>query len=203
MKSKKNNNIEISEKQVPEKEKLALLEHQRCSEQLVEVEPKQEQEPKPKKVLTESQLEALAKARIKAQERKQELKELNAKSKGLKEQKLKADAAEFDRLQQKKELDETVKKIEVSNPPPPRSSTVGASGDYPKKFERRIKKIIYEDDTDEESVEEVIVKRKSKPKTKESSYEQLANMSVEQQIKNKLQQEKITCFFNQLTGKKY
>jgi hypothetical protein len=28
-------------------------------------------------------------------------------------------------------------------------------------------------------------------------------MSVEQQIKNKLQQEKITCFFNQLTGKKY
>ena len=192
MKSKKNNNIEISEKQVPEKEKLALLEHQRCSEQLVEVEPKQEQEPKPKKVLTESQLEALAKARIKAQERKQELKELNAKSKGLKEEKLKADAAEFDRLQQKKELDETVKKIEVSNPPPP-----------PKKIERRIKKIIYEDDTDEESVEEVIVKRKSKPKTKESSYEQLANMSVEQQIKNKLQQEKITCFFNQLTGKKY
>jgi hypothetical protein len=181
MKSKKNNNIEISEKQVPEKE------------QLVDVEPKQEQEPKPKKVLTESQLEALAKARIKAQERKQELKELNAKSKGLKEEKLKADAAEFDRLQQKKELDETVKKIEVSNPPPP----------PPKKFERRIKKIIYESDDDEESLEEVIVKRKSKPKPKESSYEQLANMSVEQQIKNKLQQEKITCFFNQLTGKKY
>ena len=43
-----------------------------------------------------------------------------------------------------------------------------------------------------------------KPKEKiEPSYEQLANMSVEQQIKNKLQQEKITCFFNQLTGKKY
>ena len=55
-------------------------------------------------------------------------------------------------------------------------------------------------------MEEVIVKRK-KPKEKkeriEPSYEQLANMSVEQQIKNKLQQEKITCFFNQLTGKKY
>jgi len=201
MKSKKNNNIEISEKQVPEKEKLALLEHQRCSEQLVEVEPKQEQEPKPKKVLTESQLEALAKARIKAQERKQELKELNAKSKGLKEEKLKADAAEFDRLQQadaqrrgmKKELDEIVQNIEVKNikPTPERK--------------KKIKKIIYEDETDEESVEEVIIKRK--PKVKETpaqpSYEQLANMSVEQQIKNKLQQEKITCFFNQLTGKKY
>ena len=43
-----------------------------------------------------------------------------------------------------------------------------------------------------------------KPKEKnEPSYSQLADMSVEQQIKNKLQQEKITCFFNQLTGKKY
>ena len=201
MKSKKNNNIEISEKQVPEKEKLALLEHQRCSEQLVEVEPPKEQEQKPKKVLNESQLQALAKARIKAQERKQELKELNAKSKGLKEEKLKADAAEFDRLQQadaqrrgmKKELDEIVQNIEVKNikPTPERK--------------KKIKKIIYEDETDEESVEEVIIKRK--PKVKETpaqpSYEQLANMSVEQQIKNKLQQEKITCFFNQLTGKKY
>ena len=69
---------------------------------------------------------------------------------------------------------------------------------------KKIKKIIYESDTDEESVEEVVVKRKHKPKEKiEPSYEQLANMSVEQQIKNKLQQEKITCFFNQLTGKKY
>ena len=187
MKSKKNNNIEISEKQVQEKE------------QLVEVETKEEQ--KPKKVLTESQLEALAKARVKAQERKQELKELNAKSKGLKEEKLKADAAEFDRLQQadaqrrgmKKELDEIVQNIEVKNvkPTPERK--------------KKIKKIIYEDETDEESVEEVIIKRK--PKVKETpaqpSYEQLANMSVEQQIKNKLQQEKITCFFNQLTGKKY
>ena len=119
MKSKKNNNIEISEKEVPDKE------------QLIEVpEPDTKTESKPKKVLTESQLEALAKARVKAQERKQELKELNAKSKNLKEQRLKADAAEFDRLQKKKELDETVKNIEVSNPPPPPP---------PKKFERRIK----------------------------------------------------------------
>jgi len=188
MKSKKNNNIEISEKEVE-------------NEQLVDVKPEIKVEQKPKKVLTESQLEALAKARVKAQERKQELKELNAKSKGLKEEKLKADAAEFDRLQQadaqrrgmKKELDEIVQNIEVKNikPTPERK--------------KKIKKIIYEDETDEESVEEVIIKRK--PKVKETpaqpSYEQLANMSVEQQIKNKLQQEKITCFFNQLTGKKY
>ena len=176
MKSKKNNknNIEIIEKEIQE-------------EQLVEppIEPTTE---KPKRVLSESQLEALAKARIKAQERKQELKELNFKSKGLKEEKLKSDAAEYDKLKKNKELDDTIKKIEVPTP----------------EKKKKIKKIIYESDTDEESVEEVVVKRKHKPKEKiEPSYEQLANMSVEQQIKNKLQQEKITCFFNQLTGKKY
>ena len=176
MKSKKNNknNIEIIEKEIQE-------------EPIVEppIEPISE---KPKRVLSESQLEALAKARIKAQERKQELKELNFKSKGLKEEKLKSDAAEYDKLKKKKELDDTIKKIEVPTP----------------EKKKKIKKIIYESDTDEESVEEVVVKRKHKPKEKiEPSYEQLANMSVEQQIKNKLQQEKITCFFNQLTGKKY
>ena len=174
MKSKKNNNIEIIEKEIEEK-------------QFVE-EPPKEEAVKPKKLLSESQLEALAKARIKAQERKQELKELNFKSKGLKEEKLKSDAAEYDKLKKKKELDDTIKKIEVPTP----------------EKKKKIKKIIYESDTDEESVEEVVVKRKHKPKEKnEPSYSQLADMSVEQQIKNKLQQEKITCFFNQLTGKKY
>ena len=72
MKSKKNNNIEISEQIV--------------QEQAVEkIEPEEEELPKavggtsadyqqltkPKKKMTESQLEALAKARIKAQGRKQ------------------------------------------------------------------------------------------------------------------------------------
>ena len=176
MKSKKNNNIEIIEKEIEEK-------------QFVE-EPPKEEAVKPKKLLSESQLEALAKARVKAQERKQELKELNFKSKGLKEEKLKSDAAEYDKLKKKKELDDNIKKIEVPTPTTEKK--------------KKIKKIIYESDTDEESVEEVVVKRKHKPKEKiEPSYEQLANMSVEQQIKNKLQQEKITCFFNQLTGKKY
>ena len=180
MKSKKNI-IEISEKEIP-------------STEVIEPEkPTIPQEPiKQKKVLSDSQLEALAKARIKAQERKKELAELNAKSKGLKEQKLKADAAEFDKLQKQKELEETVRKIEVSIPPPP-----------PEKIEKKkeIKKIIYESENSDEESEEVIIKRKKAPK--QPSYSQLADMSVEQQIKNKLQQEKITCFFNQLTGKKF
>ena len=98
------------------------------------------------------------------------------------------DAKEYDRIHKEKELlDETVKKIEVVPPP---------------KIKKKVKKIIYESDEDEEEEEEeVIIKKKKEPK--QLSYSQLADMSVEQQIKNKLQQEKITCFFNQLTGKKY
>ena len=181
MKSKQNI-IEISEKEIP-------------STEVIEPEkPTIPQEPiKQKKVLSDSQLEALAKARIKAQERKKELAELNAKSKGLKEQKLKADAAEFDKLQKQKELEETVRKIDVPIPTPP-----------PTKIEKKkkIKKIIYEsENSDDEESEEVVIKKKKAPK--QPSYSQLADMSVEQQIKNKLQQEKITCFFNQLTGKKF
>ena len=178
MKTKKNNknNIEISESQIEEP-------------QFVE-EPPKEEAVKPKKILSESQLEALAKARIKAQERKQELKELNFKSKGLKEEKLKSDAAEYDKLKKKKELDDTIKKIEVPTPTPEKK--------------KKIKKIIYESDSEEESVEEVIVKRKPKQKIKvEKSYSELADMSLNEQIKKKLQEEKITCFFHQLTGKKF
>ena len=174
MKSKKNI-IEISEKEV-------ILTQEKPVEEI----------PKQKKVLSDSQLEALAKAREKAKERKKELAELNAKSKGLKEEKLKLDAKEYDRIQKQKELDETVKKIEVIQQPP-----------QPPPQKKKIKKIVYESepDEDDEEVEEVIIKKKKAPK--QPSYSQLADMSVEQQIKNRLQQEKITCFFNQLTGKKY
>ena len=177
MKSKKNI-IEISEKEV-------ILTQEKPVEEI----------PKQKKVLSDSQLEALAKAREKAKERKKELAELNAKSKGLKEEKLKLDAKEYDRIQKQKELDETVKKIEVIQQPQPQPQ--------PPPQKKKIKKIVYESepDEDDEEVEEVIIKKKKAPK--QPSYSQLADMSVEQQIKNRLQQEKITCFFNQLTGKKY
>ena len=178
MKSKKNT-IEILEKEI--------------IEPVIEEVP--QVIPKPKKILSEAQLESLSRARDKAKLRKQELAELNAKSKGLKEEKLKLDAKEYDRIQKEKLLlDETVKKIEVSHQPPPQ----------PPKIKKKVKKIIYESENSEdgeEEEEEVIIKKKKAPK--QLSYSQIADMSIEQQIKNKLQQEKITCFFNQLTGKKY
>jgi multidrug efflux pump subunit AcrA (membrane-fusion protein) len=161
---------------------------------------------KPKRQISEQQLLNLAKARERAKERKKELAQLNSKSKGLKEEKLRKDAEEFDRLLEEKEryrkdeekklkqqeLEEALEKIEHEK----------KVVDKPK---RKVKKIIYEPNSDEEEEEEevVVVKAKPKPKPKPPSYTELTNMSVEKQIKDRLQQEKIECFFNQLTGKKY
>jgi multidrug efflux pump subunit AcrA (membrane-fusion protein) len=161
---------------------------------------------KPKRQISDQQLLNLAKARERAKERKKELAQLNSKSKGLKEEKLRKDAEEFDRLLEEKEryrkdeekklkqqeLEEALEKIEHEK----------KVVDKPK---RKIKKIIYEPNSDEEEEEEevVVVKAKPKPKPKAPSYTELTNMSVEKQIKDRLQQEKIECFFNQLTGKKY
>ena len=156
---------------------------------------------KPKRQISEQQLLNLAKARERAKERKKELAQLNSKSKGLKEEKLRKDAEEFDRLLEEKEryrkdeekklkqqeLEEALEKIESE-----------------KKIQviEKPKRIIYEPNSDEEEEEEVVVV-KAKPKPKPPTYTELTNMSVEKQIKDRLQQEKIECFFNQLTGKKY
>ena len=164
---------------------------------------------KPKKQVSEQQLLNLAKARERAKERKKELAQLNAKSKGLKEEQMRKDAEEFDRLleekerygkeeekkQKQQELEEALEKIEAENP---KKAVVA------EKPKRKIKKIIYEPNSDEEDVEEEeVVVVKAKPKPKPPSYTELTNMSVEKQIKDRLQQEKIECFFNQLTGKKF
>ena len=163
---------------------------------------------KPKRQVSEQQLMNLAKARERAKERKKELAELNTKSKGLKEEQLRKDAEEYDKLKEEKklkqqevekklkqqELEEAIKKVESEK------AVVTVKQEKPKK---KVKKIIYESEPEEEEEEEeeVIIKKKKAPK--KPSYADLADMSVEQQIKNKLQQEKINCFFNQLTGKKY
>ena len=163
---------------------------------------------KPKRQVSEQQLLNLVKARERAKERKKELAQLNAKSKGLKEEQLRKDAVEFDRLLEEKErhkkdeerklkqqeLEEALEKIESEK-----------KVQVIEKPKRKVKKIIYEPNSDEEEEEEevVVVKAKPKPKPKPPSYTELTNMSVEKQIKDRLQQEKIECFFNQLTGKKY
>ena len=153
----------------------------------------------PKKQVSEQQLLNLAKARERAKERKKELAELNSKSKGLKEEQLRKDTEEYDRLKEEKKLklqeaEKKLKQIELEE------AIKKVENEKAEKPKKKVKKIIYESEDDEEE-EEVIIKKKRAPK--QPSYADLADMSVEKQIKDKLQQEKITCFFNQLTGKKH
>ena len=147
----------------------------------------------PKKQVSEQQLLNLAKARERAKERKKELAELNSKSKGLKEEQLRKDAEEYDRLKEEKKLklqeaEKKLKQIELEEAIKKVENEKAEKQEKPKK---KVKKIIYESEDDEEE-EEVIIKKKRAPK--QPSYADLADMSVEKQIKDKLQQEKITCF---------
>ena len=156
----------------------------------------------PKKQVSEQRLLNLAKARERAKERKKELAELNSKSKGLKEEQLRKDAEEYDRLKEEKKLkqqeaEKKLKQIELEEAIKKVENEKAEKQEKPKK---KVKKIIYESEDDEEE-EEVIIKKKRAPK--QPSYADLADMSVEKQIKDKLQHEKITCFLNQLTGKKH
>ena len=155
-----------------------------------------------KKQVSEQQLMNLAKARERAKERKKELAELNSKSKGLKEEQLRKDAEEYDRLKEEKKLkqQEAEKKIKQKELEEAIKKVESEKEVKPEKPKKKVKIIIYESEDDEEE-EEVIIKKKKAPK--QPSYSELADMSVEKQIKDKLQQEKITCFFNQLTGKKH
>ena len=106
-----------------------------------------------KKPLSEARLEQLKKARQAAQIKKKEIKEITTKSKSLKLEEAKLKAYQFDELMKKKEeimnpKEETVeeiKQVEVKQP----------------KKKRVIKKIIYEDDSEEEV--EVLEVEKYKP----------------------------------------
>ena len=109
--------------------------------------------PKVKKILTQEQLDNLTKAREKARERKIELGQISSKAKLLKEEKLKKDAAEYDKLISEKTKPQ---KEEVIEPKvEPKAET---------KKKRIVKKYVYEEEDDDEEVEEVVI-RKPKPKT--------------------------------------
>ena len=137
---------------------------------------------KPKRQISELQLTNLAKAREKAKERKKELAQLNAKSKGLKEQELRKNAEKIDeslkekerlkkeeeQREKQKKLEETLQKIEKERAPVENSK-------------KKIKKIIYKSDSDDDEEEEVvIVKQKAKSQPKQQSYTELANMRTGQ-----------------------
>jgi hypothetical protein len=99
-----------------------------------------------KKPLTSERLEQLKQARIKAQEKKHEMKQLKSKAKQLPIEEVKLNALKYDQLQKQKE-ELTKPKEEIVIPKEEKPKTID-------KKKRIIKKIIYEDGSEDE-VEDV------------------------------------------------
>jgi hypothetical protein len=151
------------------------------------IEQPEEPAPKVKKILTQEQLDNLAKAREKARERKIELGQISSKAKLLKEEKLKKDAAEYDKLISEKTKPQKEEVIEPKVEPKVE----------PKK-KRIVKKYVYEEEDDDEEVEEVVI-RKPKPKTKpEPTYNELIYETAQDRIKTKISEERTKSLINSL-----
>jgi hypothetical protein len=168
-----------------------LKQKQEISENIEEPEETPQPAPKAKKQLTQEQLDNLAKAREKARERKIELGQISSKAKALKEEKLRKDADEYDKLISQKAKPEPPQKEEVIEP------KIEPKAVEPKK-KRIVKKYVYEEDDEDEEVEEVVI-RKPKPKTKpEPSYNELIYESAQDRIKTKISEERTKSLINSL-----
>lgn len=167
-----------------------LKQKQEISETIEEPEEILPPAPKVKKQLTQEQLDNLAKAREKARERKIELGQISAKAKGLKEEKLRKDAEEYDKLISQKTKPEPPQKEELIEPKiEPKVE--------PKK-KRIVKKYVYEDEDEDEEIEEVVI-RKPKPKAKpEPTYNELIYESAQDRIKTKISEERTKSLINSL-----
>jgi hypothetical protein len=125
---------------------------------------------KPKRVLTEKQLESLARAREAAAQKIRELKELAQKAKALPKKEIEVKAAEYDKLEEKKK-----QILEAPTPKPIKRST---------------KKVI-EDEEEEEEEQPKAVKKVTinKNNNKYSLEENVSMLSIQQKLK--LERQKI------------
>jgi len=141
-----------------------------------------------KKPLSDARREQLVKARQAAQIKKKEIKEITTKSKSLKLEEAKLKAYQFDELMKKKEeimnpkeeIVEEIKQVEVKQP----------------KKKRVIKKIIYEDDSEEEvEVLEVekykpIPQQQPQPQMNHETYTHLMYQNAYEKLQNKVNEER-------------
>jgi hypothetical protein len=145
-----------------------------------------------KKPLTSERLEQLKQARIKAQEKKHEMKQLKSKAKQLPIEEVKLNALKYDQLQkQKEELTKPKEEPKVEKPK------------VIEKKKRIIKKIIYEDGSEDE-VEDI---RHIQPKQNnkymsmfenENSYSNLVYQSACDKLKEKIQDERTKYLISSL-----
>jgi hypothetical protein len=116
---------------------------------------------KPKRVLTEKQLESLARAREAAAHKKRELKELAQKAKALPKKEIEVKAAEYDKLEAKKQ--------QLTQAP------------QETKPIKKVKKVIQVEEDDEEEVE-VVVKKQTK-KVEDTFDKDVSMLSIQQKLK--------------------
>ena len=146
---------------------------------------------KTKKPVSPERYEQLKQARLKGAEKKKEMKELKTKAKQLPIEEMKISAMKYDQLQKQKE--EIIKPIEpeITKPIEPEVKTIG-------KKKRIIKKIIYEDGSEDE-VEDLrhIQPQKPPPQNKymtlfsnDDSYTNLVYQSACDRLKEKVQDER-------------
>jgi len=154
---------------------------------------------KKKKPITAEKLEQLKQARLKGAEKKREMKELKNKAKQLPIEEVKLSAMKYDQLQKQKE--ELIKPKEEI-----KEEIVIPKEEKPKKIDKKkrvIKKIIYEDGSEDEV--EDIRHIQPQPKNKymtmfsnEDSYTNLVYQSACDKLKEKLQDERTKYLISSL-----
>ena len=145
-----------------------------------------------KKPLTSERLEQLKQARIKAQEKKHEMKQLKSKAKQLPIEEVKLNALKYDQLQkQKEELTKPKEEPKVEKPK------------VTEKKKRIIKKIIYEDGSEDEVEDVGHIQPKQNNKymsmfENENSYSNLVYQSACDKLKEKIQDERTKYLISSL-----
>ena len=180
-------------------------------ENFIEIEEPQ-QVMKVKKPITEEKRKQLDEARKKGHEKKRELKELHAKSKQLHIEEAKVKAIQYDQIIKQKE--ELLKPKEIVNkvqePEVKKVKEVKEVKEVKKKKKRVIKKIIYEDDSEEEIEDKRYIQKQSSPPShynhfaqRNDSYTNLVYQSACDKLKEKVQDERTKFLINSLMPGNY
>ena len=172
--------------------------------EVVDETPQIEPPIKTKKPVTQEKLEQLKHARLKGAEKKKEMKELKTKAKQLPIEEMKISAMKYDQLQKQKE--EIVKPVEKEVIIPVEKEIIEKPKD---KKKRIIKKIVYEDGSEDE-IEDL---RHVQPPTQhnnnrymkmfsnDDSYSNLVYQSACDKLKEKVQDERTKYLIKSLMPK--
>ena len=165
--------------------------------EIVDETPQIEVPTKIKKPITAEKLEQLKQARLKGAEKKKEMKELKTKAKQLPIEEMKISAMKYDQLQKQKE--EIVKPVEKEIIIPVEKEITKPEKPKDKK-KRIIKKIVYEDGSEDEveDVRHTQPKQSNNPYNNHETYSNLVYQSACDRLKEKVQDERTKYLISSL-----